>query len=670
MSTRRAAGAVLVVLAATLALPATNANAQDELPTARLTLAQQTPWNTPEDPALQVTVRAENLGAEPLTDLALGIAIGTPVRTRSLYEASLTDGPSVVLFGDTRAQEGELPTGESGTFSFAVDLSAVDLSPDESLIYPMRVDLLSGGVSTGTQLRTPVLWIVREPEQPLATAWTFEMSAPPSFGADGSLQDPALIDAVAEGGVLRAQVNALTVLTDGLHPARVNLVVAPRLLEELADMADGFVGPTGEVAESEGAAADAASVLGSLREVVRADGVETTALPYAAASAAALEAAGLDEDFDAQTSLGRSVVTEVLGVPPGPVARYAGTLDQVTLDSLAGATVVLADAGALVLPVDPLGLAPPPTGTARTSGGLDLPIVLPDPGVEALLASGLPGSDPVLGAQAILGELAAIWQEAPGTPGRGAALSTAGVDLPAAFWEPLARRVAAAPFLRNVTASDLAEQLPGGDPAALAAGSPPTFSRSYTQNLHEERRRVEALASMLVEPSEEPDRLTRAIYAAESAVYLGNEEAGRRFIDDVHSITEETFAATVPGGPQVFTLTSSSGTIPVLFGDPGDRPLHVIVELSSSQLRFPNGSTREVTLERAEQDVTFEVQPASAGQITVEVLVRAPSGRVVGETRLLVRSTAYSRIALIITGAAALGLVVLWARRLLRRRTR
>ena len=41
----------------------------------------------------------------------------------------------------------------------------------------------------------------------------------------------------------------------------------------------------------------------------------------------------------------------------------------------------------------------------------------------------------------------------------------------------------------------------------------------------------------------------------------------------------------------------------------------------------------------------------------------SPSGRPIGETTLVVRSTAYNRIALLITIGAALVLLLLWARR-------
>jgi len=59
----------------------------------------------------------------------------------------------------------------------------------------------------------------------------------------------------------------------------------------------------------------------------------------------------------------------------------------------------------------------------------------------------------------------------------------------------------------------------------------------------------------------------------------------------------------------------------------------------------------------------------ASGLGTVQVIVRAPSGRPIGQTQLTVRSTSVNHIALGVTIAAALVLVVLWSRRLFRRPT-
>jgi hypothetical protein len=77
---------------------------------------------------------------------------------------------------------------------------------------------------------------------------------------------------------------------------------------------------------------------------------------------------------------------------------------------------------------------------------------------------------------------------------------------------------------------------------------------------------------------------------------------------------------------------------------------------------------QEATIGSQDRSVVFRVQATGAGQGSVQVIVRAPNGRVLSESILVVRSTAFNRIALAITAAAALGLVLLWVRRLVARR--
>jgi len=60
----------------------------------------------------------------------------------------------------------------------------------------------------------------------------------------------------------------------------------------------------------------------------------------------------------------------------------------------------------------------------------------------------------------------------------------------------------------------------------------------------------------------------------------------------------------------------------------------------------------------------------SGGRFEVHVLMVSPSGRLIGETEIVVRSTAYNRIALLITIGAALVLLLLWGRRFVPGRAR
>jgi hypothetical protein len=195
------------------------------------------------------------------------------------------------------------------------------------------------------------------------------------------------------------------------------------------------------------------------------------------------------------------------------------------------------------------------------------------------------------------------------------------------------------------------------------------FSRSYTAALRTARNDIASYRSMLTTASPFPDRLDRNLLYAEAGQYVGNEVAGRPWLVEVDTFLAGVFARTAPNTSQTFTFTARTGTIPIRMGDPGSTPLKVTVQLQSSRFSFPAGDSRSVTLSRPNQIVEFRVQATASGQGAIKVIVRAPSGSVINQGTLLVRSTAVSRIALIITGAAALVLGALWSRRLFRRPT-
>ena len=296
--------------------------------------------------------------------------------------------------------------------------------------------------------------------------------------------------------------------------------------------------------------------------------------------------------------------------------------------------------------------------------------MLPDTGTQALLSQTGFLADPVRAAQATLGELATIWREqpVPSAPRGISLLLPAGA--PARFWGAFLRRLASAPFLRPVAATDLVRQIPPpAAPSAIVSPSTERFSPAYVEAIKRARRDLLAFRSMLVEPTPLPDRLGRGLLYAESAEYLGNESAGRAWIDHVSQVTHDVFSRAVPDTSQVFTFLSETASIPLRMGDPGTLPIRFTLQLRSNRFRFPGGDQQVVTLTQPNQIVTFDATALASGQGTIQVVLRAPSGRAIRQTTLTVRSRSVNRIALLVTGAAALVLIGLWSRRLFKRPT-
>jgi hypothetical protein len=348
--------------------------------------------------------------------------------------------------------------------------------------------------------------------------------------------------------------------------------------------------------------------------------------------------------------------------PPGAI------LDDETLRALdeRGLTTLVAGPTTVVAPPQPLGFAGPPTAALGEDG--DIVAIVPEPSVDALL-EGTVQTDPILASQIVLGELATIWQEQPGLARGTALVLSEDLLAPSAFYGAFSRGVAGAPWLDTMHALEFAAAFPPPGPTSLAPSITRVFPATYVDELKRARRRVDTYRSMLVEASDEPDRLDRMLLLAEARQYLTDPSGGLAFVTSVHESVDAVFNAIAVSSADVITLTSSTGSgIPVTVSNGADMALRVTVRLESPYLR----GSPSVDLELAggdSQTVTFRVDAQRTGRFTVALQVVAPDGRIIEKQDLVVRSTVYNRIALLITIAAAVVLLGLWARRFLPRRT-
>jgi hypothetical protein len=668
----RASIALAIALAASFALvgPAVAQDAAE----VTLRLEAQTPWTTSDDPVLHLAVRASNLGETPLEEVSMGFAMGAAVRARNEYDTMLVEGPPFIVFAPAPTPvEGPLDAGTERTIELEADLTGA-VSDTDSLVYPGEVTLFAEGRPVAT-LVTTLLHLVRDPEVPITFTWWTTLAGGPILDPSGRLADSSFEASISPGGSLAVAVRVLERISARDLPTSIQVVVEPLLLEQLSAMADGYERVDGRAVEKgTGPAAAAEELLERLRSAVADPSVGSVTLPYAAPELPTMLRSGLTADLDRQYEWGGELMQEVLGRRgEGTVAAAPDqALDDGALSFLArrGTTVVLAGPEAVTRPEQANFFAPPPTAVVSLAGGGEMALVLPDRGAQALLEEPALRADPVRLAQAVLGELAVIWREQPvpvPPTVRGLALSIP-ADLPAAAWLPLVQRLANAPFLEGTSAAALVDSVnPPGGLAALAAPSTTTFSDGYADDIRVAGSGVDALERTVVGTSDDPVHLRRLLAVAEAGAFLGAEELGRLWIDAVTGRTQARFDRLAPLADQVFTLTSSTGTIPIRFGEPSE-PHRVVVELQSSWFTFPAGSAKAVTLEATDEPVPFTVEATAVGRRSIRVLVRAgPAGPVIAEGDIVVGSNAANRVALLITGAAALGLVALWARRLVRR---
>ncbi|MEA2551821.1 MAG: hypothetical protein QOE25_1590, partial [Actinomycetota bacterium] len=634
---------------------------------------------TPADPMLRITVTATNTGSTTIAALLVRVSIGASILTRTQYEASLTEGPGLPVLTRSFPVKGPLTAGASRDLSVQVPAGGPGGIPNvtlDSQVYPLRVGVIdaANGAELGG-LNSVAIEIVRQPEKPLRLGWTVEVGGGVSgFDARGQVT-PAIESTIAPGGRLTAELTTAKGLADLGVP--FDLAVEPSLLDQLNRMTGGYQ-RTDEtkVAAGEAGAVRASVLLDLLRAAAKGRHTQLTSEPYAWSSIPALLQAGLVRDLNAQAFLGRTTVAQLLGVSPDlSVTRPpAGALDDQALRAIItrNASLVLAEPDSITRPTQANDFAPPPAAIVQERN-TSATLVLPDPGTQALLQDPSLTQDPVRAAQVTLGELATIWKQEPVPAGdtyRGVAI-TLPSTLPPTFWSAFTRRVTTAPFLLPVTADKLVAQVPPPSQAARLTGeNPATFRSSYVDSLRIAERDVVAFRSMLAPDDPQPGRLERNLFVAESSAYLQDEQAGKAWISAVRALTERTFAKVLPPPNQAFTFTARSGTIPVSLGDPGPRPVKVVLHLESSRMTFPEGATKTITLERANQIATFAITTSAVGPSSVVLTMTAPNGYELGRQVIVVRSTAVNSIALVITLGAGLVLILLWARRWFKRPTR
>jgi hypothetical protein len=182
------------------------------------------------------------------------------------------------------------------------------------------------------------------------------------------------------------------------------------------------------------------------------------------------------------------------------------------------------------------------------------------------------------------------------------------------------------------------------------------------------RTDIATYRSILVRPNPLPDQLETTVLLAESQSFTDKNLAGRAFLDSVrHRLTREFHKVTPDITDPQRTLASRNGVIPVGITNTTGYPVRVSVRLVSNRLSFLPADTQPLRLNGDSTTLLFHVQARTTGRFPVQVQILTPNGVELTHDELVVRSTAYNLIALIITIGAALFLLLWWGRRFLPR---
>jgi hypothetical protein len=665
-----------VALALSLLAPIVPARAQEQetLPV-RLTLVDQTPFATPKQ-RIRLTIRATNLGPEPLGNLDMTLSVYYPARSRSEYEQALREEPPAVFETKPYPVDGVLDPAAERTLSIQQPIPEL-ATAGGSALHPLKVQLQSEGIRVGL-LRSVLVFVTERPRLPLNVSLTFVLDERVAVRPGGALADDRLERSIAPGGRLETIVATIEQI-----PIPVTLVVAPLTLDQLDRMSRGYrvIGPTGARDAPAGSpeAERARIMLERIRGLARNPAIEVVPLPLASPSVPALVTAGLTSDLESQLVRGRDLASALLGVPlstaifrpPGAVLSNASVGALAALD----VETLLVDADTLPPPPG-LILSPPATAVVDAGARGTLGAVTPDPGIESMLETDI--GDPALQAQWVVGALSAIYFEQPGVD-RGAAIMFGEDDAPnpellrALFLRLRRASPEVSPrtsWLRPVKASRLALTTvsPPFDQRELVPSAVTNLSPTFLAELRRARTAIEEFESATNQAGAFVERLKTLLLTSEGAHYTEDERDGLAFLRTVRRGVNREFDKVRPPSGTSVTLTSRRGVIPLTLTNSTGYSLRLRVTLLSPRLEFlQEGDTRLVVLDRPRQALSFPVLAQTTGRFPVRIVLRTPRGAHIAESRIVVRSTALNTRALLITIAAALFLLFLWARRLVLR---
>lgn len=603
-----------------------------------LSFVGQAPWVGPDgDFALRVKVEGE-------PELELAVTVYPRLGSRSAFESTLEERPRLQnAVSLITAPLGALQADADGVTTVPVPVERIGLF--RAGVYPVRAVVRERGGDAIDGFTTHLTFVA----DPVADA-TFRLGlvlpihAAPALATDGStwhLPDEDLNRIKAVTAALAA------------HPD-VNVSVAPT--PETIDALDA----------TEPAALD--TLAGAVR------GRPVIASTYVPTSVPALLQARLEDETTAQLTVGAERLRAAWGADPD--TRTWVAFESLNEDSLARLREqrierVVVGSESLTETAAPLSGAGLRPFALEAGGSRRLPALVADADLGARLDDDVP---PALGAQRFLSELAVM---ATTTAARRDG-DVGVVALVPRTWKGAGAGVPALldgldshPLVGLHRLDDLfelpADTTRSGTPAVrrLAEVDPPSVSGAAVRGA---RSRLSSFTTVVPDGLPRIDELDRALLVAQSADLRSSSRA--RWINGVHrGISDVVGRVRIPSRGGAVTVTARRGDVPISIQNEAPFPLRAIVELDSDSLDFPQGTTREVQLDRLNTSARFVVRARSSGTFPMRVRLMSPDGRLeLASSRLVVRSTAFSGVGVLISAGAALFLVVWWGRHLRRGR--
>ena len=198
----------------------------------------------------------------------------------------------------------------------------------------------------------------------------------------------------------------------------------------------------------------------------------------------------------------------------------------------------------------------------------------------------------------------------------------------------------------------------------------PSFGLIYLNKLLHLRSSLSRFRETVDGSAEVEVRLRGDLLLAQSEAALTDPSLGQSFIDAVSGEIRHTYDR-VHIATTVVTLPSQRGLVPLTIANESGQRLRAVLQfVTDRRLQFVGGSSRGVVLDPGTRTLTFSVQAQATGRIPVrvQVLSAGEAPDTIASRTMVIRSTAYNRLALFLTVGAAVFLLGWWGRRFLPRR--
>ncbi|MGH2752843.1 MAG: DUF6049 family protein [Actinomycetota bacterium] len=678
--------------------------AQPEEGTVSLRLVGQPVWHRPASD-LGVKLAVTNETDSALEGFRISVGIDDRVTTRSDLHISFEAAPgfeATVVPLDFKVTVAPGAT-ETVTLDDPVTSFSTLAGAAENGVYPTTYTLQDrDGLNNLDFIASPLVYYPQLPDTPLKLVLLLALNDPASREPDGRFALTAdgvpLQRAAAAEGWLGGWLAALEEATEPpdeprnrrrrrdrrpeMRPLSVALGPTPRMLEELADMSDGYTIEDGtEVAGDSPQARAAATALAGIRTLLGRDTVEPVLVPYSFPDMPTLlDRLGLEHAL-AQMSTATSVVRETTGVnlndpwffPP------AGRIDIPTLEQLQTAgygAKTFFSRTAIPFSDDPLDTSCPDTSpsftcpiSVETVNGVTRGFVADEGLAERLSLLQTEDEDRVY-LQQFFAETSMIHEELPNVSGR-----VVQVTLPS-LWHPtprlarvLLRGIRSAPWIRTVmpdeTLTSPRDERRELNPSIAALENTP--DEAFFEDVAEADELVDSYGTMVPPTSERLRRLGRNTLVAESRVWWRSPESGADYATESFGEARSEMEKVTITGAEGTTFTSRSGEIQLLLSNNATYPVKVAIRFDSPGLEFEKDALI-ATYGPGNSPVIVEAETTSSGVFTLRVNLETIDGYVISSEEITIRSTSFNEIALGITIGALAFLVLFYVFRGIRKR--